>query len=55
VRIALCALAGAILGSGIAVNVASRQPDGWALIIPLGLGGLVVGAGVGAGIAAVVW
>lgn len=52
-RIALCTLAGAIVGSGIAMNVATRQPDGWGLIIPLGAGGLVAGAVVGAGIGAV--
>jgi uncharacterized membrane protein HdeD (DUF308 family) len=53
VRIVLCTLAGAILGSGIAVNVATRQVDGWGLIIPLGVAGLVAGAVVGAGIGAV--
>lgn len=53
--IALCSIAGAILGGGIAGNIATRQPDGWALIIPLGLMGMVGGAILGAGIGAVAW
>lgn len=53
VRIVLCTVAGALVGGGIAVSVASRQPDGFGLILPLGVGGLLIGGMVGATVGAV--
>lgn len=42
-----CCAVGAVLGGYAGIQYAYRQPEGWALILPVGGIGVVVGAAAG--------
>jgi hypothetical protein len=53
-KVVLGVLAGGTLGAAIGGRIAIGQQDGWALIVPLGVGGAILGAAIGGGIAALI-